>query len=82
MSFIYGLMGVGVGFLLVRYSVQLTDWFGRIELAERYLRGGLAGTYTMYRLVGVIFIVLSLMYMFGGFDLILSPLAPLFGGAK
>jgi hypothetical protein len=82
MQIIYGLIGVAIGFLLIRYSVALTESMGKMEWAERYLRSGMAGTYSMYRLIGVIVIILSLLYMFGGIGFILSPLAPLFGGAK
>lgn len=82
MRFIYGMIGIAVGFLLIRYSVQLTESLGQIDWAERYLKSGMAGTYTMYRLVGLIFIILSLLYMFNAFGFILGPLAPLFGGAN
>ena len=82
MRFIQGLIGIGAGFLMIKYSVKLTDWFGKVDWAETYLRGGLGGTYTMYRLVGLIFIVLSLLYMFNIFGFLIGPLAPLFGGAK
>ena len=82
MRFFYGLMGAGVGFLLIKYSVQLTTWFGKVEWAERNLRGGLAGTYTLYRLVGLGFIILSMLYMFNAFGFIIAPLAPLFGGVN
>ena len=82
MKYIYSVIGIAVGFLLIRYSIPLTESLGRMDWAEQYLKGGLAGTYTMYRLLGVIFIVLSLLYMFGAFGFIVSPLAPLFGGGK
>jgi len=82
MKFIYSLLGIGIGFLLIKYSVQLTEWLGKMDWAETYLRGGLAGTYTMYRLLGVIFIVFSLLYLFGGLGFVLSPLSSVFGGAR
>ncbi|OGE80215.1 MAG: hypothetical protein A2660_00895 [Candidatus Doudnabacteria bacterium RIFCSPHIGHO2_01_FULL_45_18] len=82
MRFISGTIGVIIGFLLIRYTFQLTQWFGKVDWAEKYLGSGLAGTYSMYRLLGMLFIVLSLLYMFGLFGFILGPLAPLFGGAR
>ena len=77
-----GLIGVVIGFLLIKYSVPLTDTLGKMDWAETYLRGGMAGTYTMYKLVGLAFIILSLLYMFNALGFLLSPLLPLFGGAK
>ena len=76
-----GIIGMIVGFLLIRYSIALTDMFGKIDWAEAHLKGGLAGTYTLYRIVGLVFIILSLLYLFGGLGFIIGPLAPLFGGA-
>ncbi len=77
-----GFLGVVIGFLVIKYSVQLTEGLGRIEWAEEHLRGGLAGTYSLYRIAGVVIIILSLLYMFGGIGVILGPLANLFGGVK
>jgi uncharacterized membrane protein len=80
MHFFSGLIGVIAGFLLIRYSIAITDMFGKVEWAERHLRGGLAGTYSLYRIVGVVCIMLSLLYMFGSIGFILNPLASVFGG--
>ncbi len=77
-----GTIGVIVGFLVIKYSIQITDTFGRVDWAEQHLRGGLAGTYSLYRLVGVVFIVLSLLYMFNAIGFILAPLSSVFGGIK
>ena len=82
MHIISGVIGIVIGFLLIRYSIALTDMFGRMAWAEQYLRSGLAGTYTMYRLIGLVFIILSLLYMFNALGFLLSPLSNIFGGAK
>jgi hypothetical protein len=82
MHIIGGLIGIIVGFLLIRYSVRITDMFGRVGWAEEHLRGGLAGTYSLYRLIVLIFIILSLLYMFNAAGFILGPLSNVFGGAK
>lgn len=82
MHFIQGLIGVAAGFILIRYSIPLTDMFGKVDWAERNLHGGMAGTYTLYRLVGLVFIILSLLYMFGGLGFIVGPLGSVFGGVK
>ncbi|MEJ0021783.1 MAG: hypothetical protein WDN47_04385 [Candidatus Doudnabacteria bacterium] len=82
MHFISGTIGVIAGILLIRYSVALTDIFGRVQWAENHLRGGLAGTYSLYRIVGVVFVILSLFYIFNVLGFILSPLSSIFGGLK
>ncbi|MEO8065938.1 MAG: hypothetical protein ABI643_03770 [Candidatus Doudnabacteria bacterium] len=82
MHFIQGLIGVVIGILLIRYSVAITDMLGRVDWAEEHLRGGLAGTYSLYRIVGIIFIVLSLLYMFNIIGFLISPLGSIFGGVK
>lgn len=82
MNFIYSVIGVVAGFLLIRYSVAITDTFGRVSWAEEHLRGGLAGTYSLYRIVGVVLIVLSLLYMFGSLGFITNPLSSVFGGGR
>ncbi|MBI5530613.1 MAG: hypothetical protein HY918_03885 [Candidatus Doudnabacteria bacterium] len=50
----------------MKYSVQITDQFsGRIELAEKYLGGGIAaGTYTWWKLFGLAMCVLSVLWLF------------------
>ena len=82
MKYFYTLIAIGIGFLCIRYSIQLTEWLGKMDWAERYLGSGLAGTYTMWRLFGLAIIIFSLLYIFGAAGFILNPLAPLFGGAK
>ena len=82
MQILGGLIGAVCGFLLIKYSIPLTEMFGRIDWAENHMRGGLGGTYSLYRIVGLIFIILSLLYMFGGLGFILSPLGSVFGGVK
>jgi len=82
MHIIGGIIGIIIGFLLIRYSVSLTQMFGTIEWAEQHLRSGLAGTYSLYKIIGLVFIVLSLLYMFNAIGFLISPLAGLFGGVK
>jgi hypothetical protein len=82
MRIVYSIIGVIVGFLLMKYSVVLTETLGKMDFAERYLRSGMAGTYTMYRLLGLFIIIFSILYMFNAYGFILGPLAPLFGGGK
>ena len=77
-----GLIGVIVGVLLIRYAISITNTFGTIPWAEQHLRGGLAGTYSLYKIVGVVVIVLSLLYMFGAIGIVLGPVSNVFGGVK
>ncbi|OGE75449.1 MAG: hypothetical protein A3C85_03055 [Candidatus Doudnabacteria bacterium RIFCSPHIGHO2_02_FULL_48_21] len=62
MKIIIGLAGIVIGILLVVKSYFLTSTFGQISFAEKYLGSG--GTYTFYKLLGIAFIVLSVLYMF------------------
>jgi hypothetical protein len=78
MNFLGGLVGIIVGFLLIKYSLSISDMFGSISWAEAHL----GGTSAMYRLVGVVIIVLSFLYMFGAIGIILGPLAGVFGGGQ
>ena len=82
MHFFSGLIGVIIGILLIRYAIPLTHTFGTVAWAEEHLRGGLAGTYSLYKIAGVVVIVLSLLYMFGAIGFLLGPLSNVFGGVK
>lgn len=80
MRLVYGAVGILAGFLVIKYSVWITDTFGRVDWAEKYLSGGMAGTYSFYRIAGVVIIFLSALYMFGSIGSILAPVGNLFGG--
>ena len=54
------------GILIMKYSFWITQQTGKIGFAEKYLQSPLAGTYTWWKIVGIIFIVLALAWM-GGF---------------
>lgn len=56
-----------LGILIMKYSVQITDQFsGKIDLAEKYLGTGIgAGTYTWWKLFGLLLCVLSVLWLFG-----------------
>ncbi len=50
----------------MRYNVQITEVTGQIDFAEKYLGGGLlAGTYTYFRLVGLAFVAVGVLWIFG-----------------
>ncbi|MEK7202489.1 MAG: hypothetical protein AAB669_03105 [Patescibacteria group bacterium] len=56
------ILGLGVGTALVKYSFQLTQIFGHNSLAEQYLGNG--GSYTMWKMLGLIIIFGSIWYVF------------------
>lgn len=56
------ILGLGVGTAFVKYSFQLTQIFGHNSLAEQYL--GTGGSYTMWKLLGLIIIFGSVWYVF------------------
>jgi len=78
MRYILGIIGIVVGTLLVWKTFLLASSFGQIDWAERHLGGG--GTYLLYKLVGILFIILSFLYMFQILDVLLRPFSNLFGG--
>ena len=77
MRFIWGVLWILIGFGVIKYSFQITNFFGHMPWAEEHLGGG--GTYTLYKIAGVVVIFLAFLYMFGSLGTILGPLAPFFG---
>ena len=55
-------VGLGGGTALIKYSYQLTQIFGFNSLAEQYLGNG--GTYTMWKLLGLIAIASTIWWVF------------------
>ena len=66
MRYFLGPLIIILGVLIMKYSFWITNQTGKIDFAERYLASPLAGTYTWWKLVGIIFIILALAWM-GGF---------------
>jgi len=54
------------GIVCMKYSVVITEQFsGKIELAEKYLGTGIgAGTYTWWKLFGLLMCILSVLILF------------------
>ncbi|MDP3993362.1 MAG: hypothetical protein Q8P75_00035 [bacterium] len=82
MRFLFGLIGIVAGVLIIWKTFPLVGTFGRVDWAERHLSGGFGGTYFLYKAVGFILILLSAMYWFGILDVLLSPFANMFGGIQ
>jgi len=59
----YGLLGIAIGVCFVAFARKFVEWFGLNGTMERYLGSG--GTYTGLRLIGIITIIISFLYMTG-----------------
>lgn len=64
MRFILGPIMIIVGVLMMKYTVWITEQVGKVEFAE-HLPYPLAGTYSWWRLVGLVLIILAFLWMFG-----------------
>jgi small-conductance mechanosensitive channel len=82
MRIFWGMVWILIGFLLIKYSFQIVNFFGKVDWAERHLSSGLGGTYFMYKLIGIVVIVFAFLYLFGGFGIITDPITPFFGGIE
>ena len=70
------IIGIPVGFLMLRYYRKIVDNIGTIGFAEKYLGAG--GTYTFIRLVAIFIIIFSFVYPLGGCDVFFNSFSPLF----
>jgi hypothetical protein len=68
MRFLLGPLIIVLGVAMMKYSFWITQQTGKIDFAERYLQSPLAGTYTWWKLVGLILIALALGWMGGLLD--------------
>lgn len=62
-SFIVGIIGILIGFAILKYREPIRDFLGNIGFAEEYL--GQGGTWTFISAMGILVPVLSVLYMFG-----------------
>lgn len=60
---------MALGILLVRGSRKMVQWFGGNATIERYLGAG--GTYTFYKIAGILLFFGGIFYMFDLFGRIL-----------
>ena len=68
MRFLYFVIGMAVGFLLIKYNKWIVDNTGiRWPSLENTLGSG--SMYTIWKLAGVVLIALSFYVLFGGFGL-------------
>ena len=79
MRFILGPLVILLGLAMMKYTVEITNFTGKIPWAEKYLGGGLlAGTYTLWRLTGLVFMSIAVLWIFGMLDLLGGAFAGLF----
>ena len=71
MRYLIGILFILLGAVLVIKSEAFFSFFGRIAIADRYL-GAEGGSRLMYKLIGILVIFLSLLYMTGGIEDILT----------
>lgn len=71
MRYIFGILGIVLGMILVLKSEWFFSFFGRIDFADKYL-GTEGGTRLMYKLIGILFVIISLLYMTGGVESFLT----------
>ncbi len=50
---------------MMKYTFWITEQTGKIDFAEKYLKPPLGGTYTWWRMLGLFFIALAVLWMFG-----------------
>lgn len=62
MKIVVLVVGFAAGFAMLTHSYQLTHLFGYNSLAERYL--GTGGTYSMWKILGALAIIGSVLYVF------------------
>lgn len=66
MKFIIGPLLIVLGVLFMKYTVWITQQVGKVGFADKWLGFPFAGTYSWWRLVGLLMIVGALLWM-GGF---------------
>lgn len=64
--FFLGLIGIGLGLLIILKNRQMVHIFGTVSWAEEKLGG--AGTYTLWKLIGLMFIFIFFLFMLGKFS--------------
>ncbi|MCL5410270.1 MAG: hypothetical protein M1324_00225 [Patescibacteria group bacterium] len=64
MKFLIFFLSMGIGLVSIIYSKWLVDSIGRFPFFEEKLGSG--GTYSFWKLLGVLFIIFGFYYLFGG----------------
>lgn len=67
MRYLFGIIGIVLGAVFVIKSEWFFSFFGRIDFADKHL-GTEGGTRLMYKIIGIILVFVSLLYMTGGVE--------------
>ncbi len=57
---------IGLAVLMLMKNKKFVDFFGKIGWAEKHLGGG--GTYSMYKIISMLLIFFTLLYLTGMLD--------------
>ncbi len=66
----WGILGIIVGFLMIYKNVSLVSFTGKNSWAEKFLGPG--GTFTFYKIIGILVIVVAFLYLTGGLNNIIT----------
>ncbi len=78
MKYLIGLIVIAIGFLLIWKTDWIVNNFGKIDWAEMRLSAE-GGTRILWKLIGIVVIILAMMYMFGFIEGVIGAIfSPLF----
>jgi len=63
MKFVIFIAMFAVGVLILRYNEPIVRMVGKSSFAEKYL--GMGGTYTMWKLIAVVIMIVGYLYVMG-----------------
>jgi hypothetical protein len=64
MKTLYSLGGIVAGILILKYSPAVLNFFGKSADAENLLGAGFGGTYTVIKIIGLVAVVVSTLFLF------------------
>jgi len=63
MNFLIGILVIGLGVVILKYTRQTYEFVGSFAWAEKFF--GIGGTITALKLLGIVFIVVGALYALG-----------------
>lgn len=70
---LFGLIGIGIGIICLKYADKIRATTGKWEWAEKLFSAGY-GTITGIKVIGIIFMIMSLVYITGTHEVFLRSL--------
>jgi hypothetical protein len=81
MQIFQGILGIIIGFLLIKYAYPVKQFTGPMSWAEKIF--GMGGTSTAIKVIGILMVILSFLWMTGTLaDVLRYWLSPYLGGSK